>query len=672
MVKLATSLIHTLACTALAAAPALAQDAPSSVARIVVTPAVRQVTVGDTVRFSAQALDAAGNQVRGARIMFSQRSGEGGELDTTGVLVTGSTGVIAAAAVAIIPGQRPKGEPFEVRILPGPATRIEFESLPSKLVVGQRVLLTPRSYSAQNDERQQEQFEYESSAPRIVRAADGVLTALAAGRAMLTVTAGETSRAITIQVVPNNIASMVVTPNRARARQGDLVRFAVTARTRTGATVTGLTPHWSLAGGEGVMERDGGFVGYAAGRYTISASLGSRTADAVITLEDRDVRRAVSVVGRLPRTAFTTAEVWLHPNGKVAYLGTHGGGDRFYTIDISEPSKPTVVDSVMMNTRLVNDIMTDAAGKILVATREGAADRKNGIVIFTLDDPLRPKVASEFTEGVTAGVHSAFIYTQPRHGTHVYLTNDGTGAVHVVDVNDPAKPQQLALWKTPRADAGRYLHDVEVQDGLLYGSWWNDGLVILDVGNGVKGGSPGNPVFVSQFKYDLDAMYREVEIVSGPGHARGTHTAWRHKNYVFIADEVYRAADVKGAKDESATRMYGNLQVIDVSDLTRPKAVAYYKPENGGVHNVWVAGDTLYMGVYDGGFRAFDISGELRGDLRAQNREIAALSTADMNGNIKNVAQTWGVVVKNDLAYVNDFNNGLWIIRIEPRARVVP
>ena len=114
--------------------------------------------------------------------------------------------------------------------------------------------------------------------------------------------------------------------------------------------------------------------------------------------------------------------------------------------------------------------MTDEAGKVMVFTREGAADRKNGIVIATLDDPLHPKVVAEFTEGVTAGVHSAFIYTQPKYGTHVYLTNDGTGALDIVDINDPAHPKLAATWKTPRADAGRYLHDVDVQDGLLYAS----------------------------------------------------------------------------------------------------------------------------------------------------------------------------------------------------------
>jgi hypothetical protein len=87
------------------------------------------------------------------------------------------------------------------------------------------------------------------------------------------------------------------------------------------------------------------------------------------------------------------------------------------------------------------------------------------------------------------------------------------------------------------------------------------------------------------------------------------------------------------------------------------------------VHNVWVAGDTLYMGAYQGGFRAFDISGELRGDLRAQNREIVHVHTGDMDGEVKNSPNTWGVVVKNGLAYVNDNNNGLWIVKIEPETR---
>ncbi|MDQ3555325.1 MAG: hypothetical protein M3409_00905, partial [Gemmatimonadota bacterium] len=58
-------------------------------------------------------------------------------------------------------------------------------------------------------------------------------------------------------------------------------------------------------------------------------------------------------------------------------------------------------------------------------------------------------------------------------------------------------------------------------------------------------------------------------------------------------------------------------------------------------------------------------------DLRAQGREIAHLNTADMQGRVQNAAMTWGVVVKNGLAYVNDMHNGLWIVRIEPARGLV-
>jgi hypothetical protein len=262
-------------------------------------------------------------------------------------------------------------------------------------------------------------------------------------------------------------------------------------------------------------------------------------------------------------------------------------------------------------------------------------------------------------------VHSAFIYRDQRHGTHVYLTNNGTGALHVLNLDDPANPREVARWRTPRPDAGRSLHDVDVQNGLAYLSYWNDGLVILDVGNGIRGGTPSNPQLVSQYKYDLNDLYRQVEAVGGPGFIRGTHTAWRHRDYVFIADEVFASTPPRGARDASADRAWGRMQVIDVSDIANPRSVAWYEPEYGGVHNVWVDGETLYMGAYNGGFRAFDVSGELRGDLRAQEREIAHVHTGDMQGKEQNAAMTWGVVVRDGLAYVNDNNNGLWIIRIE-------
>ena len=667
---------HRVWCTAalLAALPAaaVAQQAEAVPVKLVVTPATRTLAAGDTMRLHAEARDADGRPVN-ARIRFQQAGGRfEGVVDTSGLVSAGATGGLTVIVSATAPGARPVIERVELRIVPGPAARAEIDAPRGTLVVGQRVRLAARSFSALGDARD-DRLRFTSSAPKVAEVGtDGFLVAKAAGSTTVTATAGNATatRAITVSAGP--IASVELTPNTSEARTGDVIRFKAVPKGPAGAAIAGVMPTWSVSPGNGLIDADGAFVGYDAGEYSVIANFGTRTAEAKVTLTARDVRRPLKVVGRLPRMRFTTEEVWIHPDGKHAYLGSGGGGDVLITMDISNPAKPVITDSLIENTRRVNDVMTTKDGKWMVFTREGASDRKNGFVIASLEDPAHPKKVADFTENMTAGVHSAFIYEQPKYGRHVYATNDGTGALHVVDINDPAHPKEVAIWKTPRADAGRTLHDIDVQDGLLYGSWWNDGLVILDIGNGIKGGSPSNPQFVAQYKYDLNALYKQVELSGGPGFIRGTHTAWRHKNYVFIADEVFPASGVAGAKDASAGRAYGRLQVLDVSDITHPKPVAWYEPEYGGVHNVWVAGDTLYMGAYNAGFRVFDISGELRGDLRAQQREIGHLNTADMDGYVKNAAMTWGVVVRDGLAYVNDMYNGLWVVKIEPKPAAVP
>ncbi|MCU0621504.1 MAG: Ig-like domain-containing protein [Gemmatimonadales bacterium] len=642
---------------------------PSPVASIALSPTVPTVTAGDTLRLVAQALDAQGRPVPEARLRFQAVGGRfEGQVDSAGLVTSGSTGTLPVSVVALVPGTKPYVRRVEVRMVPGPAARIAVAPGVTKLVAGQRVRLVPSVYSALDDQRD-DRPRWASSAARVASVApDGMLTAHEPGSATITATAGDAKWSRQVTVIANSIGSLELQPASASARTGDVLRFRLVAKDRSGRVIEGLTPTWSFSPGQGMVTEDGGFVGYERGTYVVTASLGVRTAEATATLAPRDVRRPATVVGRLPRSLFSTEEVWLHPDGRHAYLGTGSGGDRMYALDISNPAQPTVTDSVMANTRRVNDIMTTPDGRFLVFTREGAADRKNGIVLCELSDPAHPRPIAEFTEGVTGGVHSSFVYQQPKYGTHVYLTNDGTGAMHVIDIGDPYHPREVAQWKTAnRPDEARTLHDIDVQDGLAYLSYWNDGLVILDVGNGVAGGSPSKPVLVSQYKYDLNDLYRQVEASAGPGFIRGTHTAWRHRNYVFIADEVFPAGAVQGAKDAAAFRAYGRLQVVDVSDLKRPTSVAFYEPEYGGVHNVWVAGDTLYMGAYNAGFRAFDISGELRGDLRAQQREMVHVNTADLDGNRKNTAMTWGVVVRDGLAYVNDMNNGLWIVRMEPR-----
>lgn len=629
------------------------------VTQVEVTPARAEIPIGQTLRLSATARDASGRALPDVPIRWMGH-GEG-SVDSTGLITAGYAGYVHVFAVAAADSTKPVLGEAVIRVLPLPASRIEIQPAPAMLLAGTRLALTGVPFSAQGD-RRADPVSFSSSAPRVASVTpDGRLSALAPGRAVITARSGAARAALTLRVVPNTAARLAVDPALKTVKTGDVVRFRVQAQDAKGRAIADLPVRWAVnavaPSGVAQVDEQGAFVAETPGKYTVTGVVGNRSADAVIQVEPRRVGRGMVVQGRVP-LGFRTAEVWLHPSGKCAYLSTIA--DRVYAIDVADPSQPRVVDSMVTNARLVNDVMTTEDGRYGVFSREGASDRKNGIVVFDASDPCHPKPISEFTETVTGGVHSSYV-SQGR----VYLTDDATGSMRVIDIRDPAKPKEVGRWQTEQTEAGRYVHDIAVTDGLAYLSYWNDGLVILDVGNGIKGGSPESPKLVSQYKYDLNETYARVDQLYGLG-PRGTHTAWRHGNYVFVGDEVYASKPAKGMADGNDLT-FGRLHVIDVSDLEKPREVAWYEPTDGGVHNVWVAGDTLYLGNYQGGARALDISGELKGDLLRQGREISWILTADSMGIRPRATFAWGAVVKDGNIFVPDINSGLWILKLEPK-----
>jgi hypothetical protein len=642
----------------------------SPVARISVTPARPVVVAGDSLLLRGEAQDSAGNIVPGARVRCFGGMFEG-HVDTANVVRAGFRGMLHVRCTAAMPGYRAaRPQDVYVQIVAPPAARVALAPAVSRVLVGQRLKLTADVF-ATNGDRLESDVHWASSRPAIMRVEnDGRVAALAPGSVTITANAGGVSGSLTIQVAPNTVRRLEITGGAAEARTGDVLRFHVLAHDAAGREITGITPMWALAPGNGMVDQEGVFVANDAGEYTVSASFGTLSADAVVRVRHREVRRPTTTVGRVPIARFPTAEFWPHPDGRHAYLTTIG--DRMYALDISDPANPQITDSVLVDARVVNDVMTTADGRWGVMTREGASSRRNGIVILSFEDPAHPRQVAEYTETVTGGVHSTYIYTQPRFGTHVYLTDDATGSMRVIDLNDPTHPREVARWQTASPEAGRVLHDIDIWDGLAYLSYWNDGLVILDIGNGMKGGSPTNPQLVSQYKYNLDDVYRNVEVEGGPGFIRGTHTAWRDRNpdhhYVYVGDEVFSATPLGiGIPGMGLGKANGRLHVIDVTDIQNPREVAWYEPTDGGTHNVWVAGDTLYLGDYQGGLRVLDVSGDMRGDLLAEDREIAHVHTGDTRGLVPNAAMAWGAFYRNGMVWVNDVFSGLWAIRVDPR-----
>jgi hypothetical protein len=364
------------------------------------------------------------------------------------------------------------------------------------------------------------------------------------------------------------------------------------------------------------------------------------------------------VVGRAPvtHTRTTGLAVFRGQNGRdYAYTGTFGVcpgclGNRLYVWDVTDPARPTLTDSVVVDAAMVNDVAVNAEGTLAVLTREGAESRRNGIIILDLADPAHPRGVGSFWETLTGGAHNVTI-----DGKYAYVVDQGGAELSIIDLSNPADPQEVGRWGVPY-QPDRFLQDVEMRDGLAYLAYWDHGLVILDVGNGVRDGSPERPKQVSQFRYRTE--WRGQRFGNTAYAFPYTNAAGRR--YVFVADHILPPGANLGRKFDAS----GYLHVLDVSNPQAPLEVATYDVHGAGVRSVWIQDDTMYAAAWSGGLRAVDVSGDLRGSLRG--REIASLITTDAQTAIPDFPFAWGTVRHNGLVFVSDFNSGLWIARLVP------
>jgi len=381
-------------------------------------------------------------------------------------------------------------------------------------------------------------------------------------------------------------------------------------------------------------------------------------AAAPATAQQNRAQARLDLVGRGPVTHTRTTDlaVFRGVDGRdYAYHGTFGAcpgcaQGRMYVWDVTDPAHPRMTDSLRVDALTVNDVAVNAAGTLAVLTREGAPSRRNGIVVLDLKDPAHPRQVGEYWETLTGGAHNVWL-----DGDKAYVVDQGGSELAIVDLAIPNDPVQIGRWGIPNSP-DRFLQDVAVKDGLAYLSYWNDGLVILDVGNGVREGTLRRPKLVGQYRYRVEwrgNRYGNTAYAFPYTNAAGNR-------YVFVGDQIM-------PRDANLDRRFdtgGYVHVLDVSDPAVPKEVAAYSAPQSGVHSFWIQNDTMYVAAWTGGLRVVDVSGRLGGDLRG--REIASLSTSDGAAAVRDFPFAWAAVPHNGLVFASDFNSGLWIARLVP------
>jgi hypothetical protein len=358
-----------------------------------------------------------------------------------------------------------------------------------------------------------------------------------------------------------------------------------------------------------------------------------------------------------------TAEIAVR--GTTAYTTTWGNASptsAFYVWDVSG-DVPALVDSVLVTSAsTLGDVAVTEDGQYLVVATEYA---NGSIALYSLSDPRHPAFVARFASADTyPGVHTAEIgVVSGRRYAFLCVDPGGQSAAKlvIVDITDPSAPQQVYS----RTIGTPYVHDTFLRDGVLFLGLWNGGMAIWDLGGAGKGGTPASPVDVGQ-------------VLTVNGHV---HNIWWLKDpvtgitrYAFVGEE---------SPGQVGTSSSGDIHVVDVSDMSAPREVAFYtvpstsSGRTAGTHNFSVdeARGILYAAYYNGGVRAIDVRGDLGTCTSAETSVPVGASVAlcDLTkmgrelavglGDRSNPVYVWGVQYLDGAVYASDMLNGIWKLR---------
>ncbi len=647
----------------------------ADVASLEASPASVVVERGASVPFSVRALDASGNEIDVPVRVVGPRGGvtvQGGTL--TGV----APGEYEVIATAVLPAGR---EPIQLRVpveVTWPAvTSVEVQAPDARLYQGTTLAHAATARHADGSVRPDARVRWSSSDPSVATV-DGYGNVTAVGTGTVTVRAefdgAEGSATHRVEAFPGATLSLEGVP--AQARTGDVLTLDARVRDARGRVVEDVpvtlshryTPTEGMMGTPATGQlRDGKFVADVPGLHTLVATAGPLSAQATYEALPRDVVQELDVVGHALETWYRTTDLWVFEgvDGRdYALTGSKRSGGFAFVYDVTDPAAIAKVDSVQVDARVVNDVKASPDGRYAVLSREGATNRRNGLVILDMADPRNPEVASIYEDGITGGVHNMFATDD-----YLYALSDGDKYV-IVDVTDIRAPRYVSEYNHPDSR----IHDVWVKDGLAYSAEWGSGVVVVDVGDGRWGGSPENPVLATTFKTNSDATHAVF-----PYFQEETG-----KTYLFVGDEIMNRRGLPWAGYPGSMGSYadrydpetgqggiplvtrGTIQIVDFTDPMEPEMVASYEVPEYGTHNIWVEDGKLYQAYYEGGLRVVDVTGELMGNLYTQGREVAVFKSADPGGYTPNSTMVWGAQPYKGHVFFADTNSGLWAVKLVP------
>lgn len=248
---------------------------------VAVSPERDTLIVGGARTLTATLRDATGALLTGRTVVWSSSN--------VAVAIVSAGGVVSTLAPGIVTiGATSEGRTgvATIVVLERRASAVTIRPEAAQLIVGRTLALESQVTDASGNVLPGRPVTYVSETPSVASvSAAGVVTALAPGRTrILAASEGRTGSA-TIDVLPEPVATLQLSPETGTVVVGDSLRLLATARRQDGQLVTGRRIEWrSGAPTIAVVRSDGTVVGTAPGTAVILATAEGVVASATITV----------------------------------------------------------------------------------------------------------------------------------------------------------------------------------------------------------------------------------------------------------------------------------------------------------------------------------------------------------------------------------------------------
>ena len=403
---------------------------------------------------------------------------------------------------------------------------------------------------------------------------------------------------------------------------------------------------------------------------------------------DKDIDTTSTIDGMIHIAAVDTGicdnadiDIYVGSDGN-NYVVIAGRGEVAWThINVTNPAAPFIVAQYVW-TRAARrtsspDIktfrqVTDDGTKDYVAlsTEIGGNNSTCGLFIFDVTNPANAIQLSRTSEsGVWCSVHNSYIETDDNgNGTLVYITANSSADLRVYDIaNSPANPSNPGKVGTYQRQVRGffgsvfddiYVHDVTVENGTVYASYWLDGLDMLS-SSLLRGGE-----VVNETETNLGGV-TNIDPVDFPSdNPFLTHHAFPNEagTLVSLQDEI----EINSGSAPVQLWTTGGNPVDPVDSLVQGTDVPVLPAHNLDV-NYAIDGSQLYVGWYKGGLQSWtlDETGFDRAAPPTPPRTASIYHQAQTEVADRDYGGAWGVrtavIGDETYSFVSDRSFGLLI-----------